>query len=168
MYYRPQLHPLRQGLRSSGDGADSYYICSFQWKWLDDLKKTKAGHYPRWALWHVCGSTLAQRLRGTARVSLHSRINLSPFTKDFRGGEHLRVFDIFGCSALSRAARICSKTENVLKLWINWTKRLAKCFTACKCWRSLLVRTVKMQHKARPNVHKKTTFTKPLQTFYWK
>ncbi|MFC4048053.1 hypothetical protein ACFO1B_57520, partial [Dactylosporangium siamense] len=43
-------------------------------------------------------------------------INLSPFTKDFRGGERLRVFDIFGCSAHSRAACVCSKTETGLGL----------------------------------------------------
>lgn len=38
-----------------------------------------------------------------ARVSLHCRINLSPFTKDFRGGELSRVICIFGGSAHSRA-----------------------------------------------------------------
>lgn len=74
-------------------------------------------HYPCLALWHVGGSALAQRRRSTARVSLHSRINLSPFTKDFRGGERLRVFAIFGCSAQSRATCLCSKTENVLQLY---------------------------------------------------
>ncbi len=37
------------------------------------------------------------------RVSLHYHMNLSPFTKDFRGGDLLRVICIFGDSAQSRA-----------------------------------------------------------------
>ncbi len=91
-------------------------------------KKTKSWvggactrHYPCWAWWHVCDSTLSQRLTVTARVSLHSRINLSPFTKDFRGGEHLRVIGIFGCSAHSRATCVCSKTEDFLSgaVWLS-------------------------------------------------
>ncbi len=43
------------------------------------------------------------------QVSLHCRINLSPFTKDFRGGELLRVNCIFGASAHSRATMECQK-----------------------------------------------------------
>ncbi len=39
----------------------------------------------------------------------HCRINLSPFTKDFRGGELLRVNCIFGASAHSRATLECQK-----------------------------------------------------------
>ncbi len=39
--------------------------------------------------------TVARGWRQT-QVSLHCRINLSPFTKDFRGGELLRVNCIFG------------------------------------------------------------------------
>ncbi len=36
-------------------------------------------------------------------------MNLSPFTKDFRGGELLRVNCIFGASAHSRATMECQK-----------------------------------------------------------
>ncbi len=36
-------------------------------------------------------------------------MNLSPFTKDFRGGELLRVNSIFGASAHSRATMECQK-----------------------------------------------------------
>ncbi len=42
------------------------------------------------------GSTQSQGGGDKTLVSLHCRINLSPFTKDFRGGELLRVNCIFG------------------------------------------------------------------------
>ncbi len=46
-------------------------------------------------------STQSQGGGDKTQVSLHCRINLSPFTKDFRGGELLRVNCIFGASAHS-------------------------------------------------------------------
>ena len=80
---------------------------------------------------------MSQRLMGIARVSLHSRINLSPFTKDFRGGEHLRVSAIFGCSAHSRATCACSKTEDFLRLAPESRSRLGqrgrKSWPFCPC-----------------------------------
>ncbi len=54
-------------------------------------------------------STQSQGGGDKTQVSLHCRINLSPFTKDFRGGELLRVNCIFGASAHSRATMECQK-----------------------------------------------------------
>ncbi len=61
------------------------------------------------AYWFTTGSTQAQEGGAKTQVSLHYRINLSPFTKDFRGGELLRVNCIFGASAHSRAILECQK-----------------------------------------------------------
>ncbi len=49
------------------------------------------------------GSAQAKGFGDKTRVSLHYHMNLSPFTKDFRGGDLLRVICIFGDSAHSRA-----------------------------------------------------------------
>ncbi len=65
--------------------------------------------YPWRAYWFTTGSTQAQEGGAKTQVSLHCRINLSPFTKDFRGGELLRVNCIFGASAHSRAILECQK-----------------------------------------------------------
>ncbi len=65
--------------------------------------------YPWRAQWFTTGSAQAQEGGDTARVCLHCRINLSPFTKDFRGGELLRVICIFGGSAHSRAIPECQE-----------------------------------------------------------
>ncbi len=55
------------------------------------------------------GSAQAKGFGDKTRVSLHYHMNLSPFTKDFRGGELLRVNCIFGASAHSRATMECQK-----------------------------------------------------------
>ncbi len=65
--------------------------------------------YPWRAYWFTTGSTQAQEGGAKTQVSLHCRINLSPFTKDFRGGELLRVNCIFGASAHNRAILECQK-----------------------------------------------------------
>lgn len=59
--------------------------------------------YPDWTLWRGTGGRPPGCVVGVTRVSLHRRINLSPFTKDFRGEEPLRGLRIFGSSVHSRA-----------------------------------------------------------------
>src|SRR4029434_5228610 len=51
-----------------------------------------------------------------------TRTNLSPFTKDFRGGEHPRVYGIFGSSASAEhrlsKVMVCSLFSSLF-LWLG-------------------------------------------------
>ncbi len=75
--------------------------------------------FPLASIWFTTGSTQSQGGGDKTQVSLHCRINLSPFTKDFRGGELLRVNCIFGASAHSRATMECQKQ----RIWLSTNKQ---------------------------------------------
>ncbi len=78
-------------------------------------------------LMKVCLTVVTQRVAvglsppGFNTQTVHScftsdRINLSPFTKDFRGEEHYEYKVIFWCSADWRGFLCWSKTEKIMQL----------------------------------------------------
>ena len=104
-------------------------------------------------------------------ASLHSRINLSPFTKDFRGEEHQRDFLLFKpsqgsdtfltiehdrCGLITGYKKITIKQNLHLKRkwkwkwkWKSKSKNRSRMppMAQCKCWRFLLSPQVSIRSK---------------------